>query len=131
MAHGIGANTAIFSVVQAILLDPLPFPEPDRIVTLAEYAPGADTGLVSPITYEDWSLNVRMSAHERTFACGHVDHEFTADDLPEQARFLAGDLLCAYTSGVEFDELWDEVNAKPDVLFPVKGHNNFDGGTAD
>jgi len=57
MALGIGVNTAIFSVVQAVLLDPLPFPESDRIVTLAEYAPGADTGLVSPITFEDWGLN--------------------------------------------------------------------------
>src|SRR5215813_14496042 len=50
-----------------------------------------------------------------------VDHEVTADDLPEQARFLAGDLLRDYASGVEIEEIWDEVNAKLDVLFPVKG----------
>ncbi len=60
-----------------------------------------------------------MSAHERTFACGRVDHEFTADDLPEQARPLAGDLLRDYASGVEMEEIWDGVNAKLDVLFPV------------
>jgi len=46
-----------------------------------------------------------MSAHERTFACGRADHEFKADDLPEQARFLAGDLLRAYASGVEIEEI--------------------------
>ena len=71
--------------------------------------------------YDEGGAIVRMSAHERTFACGRVDHEFTADDLPEQARFLAGDLLRAYTSGVELEEIWDEDNAKLDVLIPVKG----------
>jgi len=64
---------------------------------------------------------VRMSAHERTFACGRADHEFTADDLPEQARFLVGDLFRAYTSGVEIKEILDEVSAYLDALFPVTG----------
>jgi hypothetical protein len=71
--------------------------------------------------YDEGGAIIRMSAHERTFACGHVDHEFTADDLPEQARFLAGELRHAYASGAEIEEIWGEVNAKLDVLFPVKG----------
>jgi hypothetical protein len=70
--------------------------------------------------YDEGGAIVRMSAHERTFACGRVDYEFTADDLPEHARFLAGDLLLDYVSGVEIAEIWDEVNAKLDILFPVK-----------
>ena len=42
LALAIGANTAIFSVIDAVLLDPLAFPEPDRLVSIRATAPGSD-----------------------------------------------------------------------------------------
>ncbi len=56
LAFGIGANTAIFSFVNGVLLSSLPFPEPDRLVVLGERNPekGGSLSVVSPRNLEDW-----------------------------------------------------------------------------
>src|SRR6266851_1462980 len=52
---GIGANSAVFSAIYAVLLRPLPFPDADRIVKLAENHPKTPEQLVAPIRVEDWN----------------------------------------------------------------------------
>jgi predicted permease len=54
LALGIGANTAIFSVVNAVLLNPLPFPNANRIVSLFEATPNFPRGSISYPNFLDW-----------------------------------------------------------------------------
>jgi putative ABC transport system permease protein len=55
LAIGIGANTAIFSFVDAVLLKPLPYADADRIVRVLEKPPRGDRNGISTLTYLDWA----------------------------------------------------------------------------
>jgi putative ABC transport system permease protein len=54
LALGIGANTAIFSFVDGILLKPLPYPDPGRIVRVLEKPPGGQRNGISTLNFLDW-----------------------------------------------------------------------------
>ena len=56
---GIGANTAIFSVLKAVLLNPLPYDDPGRLVVVWEQNPDGSRDLVAPLTYVDWKAQTR------------------------------------------------------------------------
>jgi len=56
---GIGANTAIFSVIKAVLLNQLPYRDPGRLVVLTEQNPDGNPDLVAPLTYGDWKEQSR------------------------------------------------------------------------
>jgi putative ABC transport system permease protein len=59
LALGIGANSAIFALVDATLLRPLPYRAPDRLVTIWEHSPKTPRGSVSPLNMLDWNSRSR------------------------------------------------------------------------
>src|SRR5438270_6078234 len=70
LALGIGANTAIFSIVNAVLLRPLPYPNADRIMVLNESSgPGQDYSVALP-DYFDWRNDNKVFEH---LACTHKE----------------------------------------------------------
>ncbi|HEY6269106.1 MAG TPA: ABC transporter permease [Candidatus Acidoferrum sp.] len=62
LALGIGANTALFSVVNGVLLNPLPYPEPEQLVELRESKPNFATGSISYPNFLDWQKANRTFA---------------------------------------------------------------------
>src|SRR6478736_29544 len=62
LALGIGANSAIFSVVNAVLLRPLPYPKADRLVYLNEVIGGTNSSIALP-DYVDWQRDNTSFQH--------------------------------------------------------------------
>jgi predicted permease len=84
---GIGATTAIFSVVDATLLHPLPFPQPEQLVNILEDLPGIgaqDVGMSVP----EWHDLDRSGIFEYVSPIGGGDVNLTGSSQPTRIRFL-------------------------------------------
>ena len=93
LALGIGVNTAIFSVVNAVLLKPIPFPEPDRLVHLMNSDRGNPTGsAASPAKFMHWRAQTEVLEDVAAFRNNSLN--YTAGDIPE--RVTAGQVSEAY-----------------------------------
>src|SRR5215510_13609073 len=82
LALAIGANTAIFSVVNAVILRPLPYRNPDRLVSLWENVPERGRWRVSPGNFFDWKK--QNTTFEDMAAFGGNSMTLTGGGEPEQ-----------------------------------------------
>lgn len=82
LALGIGANTAIFSVVNAVMLRPLPYKNPDRLVSVWENVPAYGRWRVTPANFLDWKK--QNTVFEDMAAYGASTMTLTGGGEPEQ-----------------------------------------------
>ena len=89
LALGVGANSAIFSVIDAVLLKPLPYPDSDRLMTVYESnAARRDlTSLVAPVRLEEWN---RMNRSFEALAGSYFENVTdTSGPLPERIEAMS------------------------------------------
>jgi putative ABC transport system permease protein len=88
LALGIGANSAMFALADTTLLRPLPFPEPDQLVTLSEIRANGSRLPANPLDFEDWEA--RAGAFSAIAAVTRGSSSITgpdgaAEEIPSQA----------------------------------------------
>ena len=81
---GIGTNTAIFSVVNSVLLKPAPFPDPDRIVMFLNVSPQGRGPGASPTKFQHWREQTSVVQDVSAFRTGVVN--LTGGSVPEQLQ---------------------------------------------
>jgi len=86
LALGIGANTAIFSVIKTVVLNPLPYEDPEKIAVLWEVNPEGNQGPVSIPTFEDWQREAKSL--ESLAAYRHVDFSYKGTGDPQNVPGL-------------------------------------------
>jgi len=96
LALGIGANTAIFSVVENLLLRPLPYPQPERLVEIANtYPPQVPKGGLSPGDYADWKRQNQSFSEMGAYAEISKGFNLTGDGEPQRTMvgYASSDLF--------------------------------------
>jgi putative ABC transport system permease protein len=89
LALGIGANTAIFSVIENVLLRPLPYPQPERLVEIWNtYEPQVPRAGLSPGDYADWQKQNQSFSEMAAYA--RISQGFNLTGEGEPQRVLAG-----------------------------------------
>ena len=120
LAVGIGVNTAMFSVINTVLLRPLPYAEPDRIVWMNESGPEVSNRLVSYPNFVDWRARNQAFESMSTFRGWFVN--ITGGDNPEtvNARLVTADYFKVMRAnpmiGRSFTADDDKPGAAPVVL---------------
>jgi predicted permease len=135
LALGIGANTSLFTVVNAVLLNPLPYPQPEQLITLHESKPNFQAGSISYPNFRDWQKD------NHTFSSMAVTRgtSFTVTGLGEaeqvNARFISSEFFSILgvnpVLGRTFASGEDEIGAAPIALISAGFWNRKFGAAHD
>ena len=132
LALGIGANAAIFSFVNAVLLKPLPYPHPEQIVSVWEKRPDGGSNPISTLNFLDWQRQNRCFQFLSAITQGTVT--LTGSGSPEELKVYR--VSASYfkvlgldaTLGRTFAESEDEVGNDREVVLSNRiWRSRFDG----
>jgi len=116
LALAIGANTAIFSVVDAALLRRLPFPRPDRLVMVWETNPahGLDRNMVNPGNYVRWTERSRSFAHLAAIRPSYANLSGSGDPVRIRIASVSGEFFPTFAIRPAAGRLLGPVDARSD-----------------
>ncbi len=103
LALGIGANTAIFTVVNAVLLKPLTYPEPNRMVQFMNTFPDGNGDGASPVNFNTWRAQTSVFQDVAAYDFGGPGFNLTGN-VPEQVH------------GIHASEAWFRLFGAPIML---------------
>jgi predicted permease len=92
LALGIGANTAIFSVVNGVMLNPLPYPQPNRLVSMYRKVFGFEQGSVPYLSFQDWQKQNRTTQAMASYR----DDNYNLTGMGEAARVPVGQVSAEF-----------------------------------
>jgi predicted permease len=115
LALGIGANTTVFSIVNAVLLQPLPYSNPDRLVALYNYTASDGNASFSYLDFLEWQRENRSFA----FLAAYRRSDFTLTGTA-QTEHIQGELISA--------EFFDTLGVKPLIGRNFKADEDRLGG---
>jgi putative ABC transport system permease protein len=113
LALGIGANTAIFSIVNAVLLRPLPYDEPDRLVFLSEHTRNSEWEGISYLNFSDW--RTQNQVFEKIGAYNVIDYNLIGVGEAERLRSaqMSTDLFGAFRVKAAHGRVFTNDDDKP------------------
>ncbi|HTQ61381.1 MAG TPA: ABC transporter permease [Candidatus Solibacter sp.] len=120
LALGIGANTALFSVVNGVLFNPLPYPHPDQLVWVAESKPNFATGSISFPNFRDWQKDNHTFSSMAAYRPYSYNLTGLGDAEQVRAMLITSDLFTVLgvhpVIGRSFVHGEDEIGAAPIAL---------------
>ncbi|HET9704902.1 MAG TPA: ABC transporter permease [Vicinamibacterales bacterium] len=125
LALGIGANTAIFSVLNTVILKPLPYPDPERLVMFLNVSPQGSGGAASPTKFNVWRR--QTGAFEDVSAYRFSVVNITGDANPEQvsAAYVSVDFFRLFGAAPILGRTFSQEEDRPAGGFTVVLGNGF------
>ena len=120
IALGIGANTALFSVVNGVLLNPLPYPRPEQLVALRESKANFEFGTIPYLNFRDWQKNNHTFPSMAVWRSNAFSMTGTGEAEQVFGEFISSDFFPILGTqpllGRTFEPGEDEIGASPIAL---------------